>query len=266
MAATQPSPAEIKKLVQNVRSVDEVDPYAKVLAYGVNGSGKTRLAASGPKCLIIDILEEGTRSTAGQSTGAKRIPVGTWDQIGMMYWYLKSGKHRYETVSLDTITAMQEVAMNFVLGEAEERDPTRERSMPDKRSYGRAATLMRGMIIAYRNLPMHVIFTAQERVIRDEDTGETVEITVDLPAGSRGTAMGCVGVLGRMTPRKVKVRPKDGGKRREKWVDLMQVGPSEVVRTKDRTFALGDVLQRPTMPKIIEAWNNIGEDEEEDEE
>jgi len=207
---TRPDDAEIEALVKGIRSVDQVSPYCKVLVYGLNGSGKTRLAASAPKCLILDINEQGTRSAAGKGTGAKYRTISNWNQIGAMYWYLKSGNHPYKSVALDTLTAMQEMAMAFVLGEAEERDPTRERSMPDKRSYGRAGQLMKGMMLAYRNLPMHVIFTAQERSIRDEDTEEIVDITVDLPAGSRSTAMGCVGILGRMAPQEITVRGKDG--------------------------------------------------------
>lgn len=64
--------------------------------------------------------------------------------------------------------------------------------------------------------------------------------------------MGSVGVLGRMTPREVRV--KKAGKVSKEWRDHLVLAPHEVIQTKDRTNALGGVLRDPTMPKIIEAW------------
>lgn len=250
---TEPPSARVAAIKKRIHSVDQHSPFAKCLVFGVNGIGKTRFAASSPKAVIVDINEEGTRSAKG--SGARVFEADTWGDIGDIYWYLKAGKHPFESVSLDTLTAMQNMAMSFVLGEAEDRDPTRERSMPDKRSYGRAGELMKGMMLAYRNLPMHVVFTAQERTIRDEDTDEIIDVTVDLPAGSRGTAMGCVGVLGRMTTKEVRARNKKTRKVTKKWVDHLQVGPHEIIRTKDRTGVLPPVLRNPTMGDIIDAWN-----------
>lgn len=260
-ARTKPPSEEVKALAKRIRSVDEVSPYVKVLVYGANGTGKTRFAASAPNCLIVDINEEGTRSAVG--TGSRVLEVRNWKDVGDAYWYLKSGKHKYESVAIDTITGMQELAMSFVLGEAEDRDPTREKSMPDKRSYGRAGQLVKGMLLAYRNLPMHVIFTAQERNIRDDDTGETVDTTVDLPAGSRGTAMGSVGVLGNLTTKEVRV--KKHGKSTKRWMDHLLVGPHEVIRTKDRTNGLGHVVRNPTVPIVIKAWEASPPSEEDEE-
>lgn len=232
-------------------SVDEADPYAKILVYGKNGAGKTRLAASAPNCLILDINERGTRSAKG--SGAKVWSVSKWTDIGEVYWALKAGDHGYESVAIDTLTAMQNLAMRFVMGEAEERDPNRESGMPDKRTYGRAGELMKTQLLQYRNLPMHVVFTAQERVITDEDTGETVFHTADMPAGSRSTALGCVGIIGRLFTREVKIRNKQTKKVTTKWADHMLVGPSEEYDTKDRTGNLGRVVKDPTIPKIINA-------------
>lgn len=252
MARTKPPAEDIKELVARIRSPGGT-PYAKVCVYGVNGSGKTRFAGSSPKVLILDISEEGDRSIKGVR-GARVLPITNWVDIGNTYWWLKAGKHPFESVALDTITAMQELALGFVLGEAEERDPTREKQMPDKRTWGRAGQLMKGMLLAYRNLPLHVVFTAQERRIIDQDTEELTELTVDLPNSSRGVAMGCVGVLGRMTPREVRV--KSGGKVGKKWLDHLIVGPNELIRTKDRTGALPPVIRKPTMPDLIEAWQS----------
>lgn len=244
--------AAIRDLASRISSVDEEDLYAKVLVYGPHGAGKTRFAATAPRCLIIDVNERGTRSARG--SGARKIVVGNWLEIGHAYWLLASGKHKFESVAIDTIDGMYGLAMDFVLDEAEQRDPSREKRSPDKRSYGRANQLVRGMLLAFRNLEMHVIFTAHSRVITDEDTNEVTGVTVNMPAGARAAAMDAVGVLGYMEPRQVRLK----GKRT--WVDQLICGPSALYETKDRTNALGDVLTRPTMPKVIEAWAGNNEE------
>lgn len=241
-----------KEIESRIVSVDEADPYVKILVYGRNGMGKTRFAATGPKCLIVDIHEEGTRSAKG--SGSKKFSVQKWADIGDIYWFLKAGNHPYESVALDTLTAMNRLCLNMVMGEAEDRDPNREIGMPDRRSYGRAGELMRNQLLAFRNLPMHVIFTAQERVISDEDGDEPVLHTPDLPAGSRGIAMGSVGIIGRIYQQQVKIRNKRTKQITEKWEVRMLVGPHDTFDTKDRTGELGNVIRNPTMQSIITKW------------
>lgn len=244
----------VKAIESRIVSVDRASPYVKILVYGRNGAGKTRFAASAPDCLIIDVHEEGTRSARG--SGAKVFPdegMITWPDIGDIYWYLKAGKHPYKSVAIDTVTAMNRLCLRHVMGEAEDRDPNREIGLPDRRAYGRAGELMREQLLAFRNLPMHVIFTAQERVIKDEDTDEPVLHTPDLPAGSRGIAMGSVSIIGRIYRHEAKIRNKKTKEITTRWEDRMLVGPHEEFDTKDRTNNLGTVVRRPTMELVIEA-------------
>lgn len=248
----------INTIESRIIDVAESDPYVKILVYGQNGGGKTRFGASADDTLIIDVTEEGTRSV--KMSGAMRFPeLGstiTWPDFGDIYWFLKAGKHRFKVVTIDTVTAMNRVCLKHVLGEAEDRDPNREIGMPDRRAYGRAGELMRSQLLAFRNLPMHVVFLCQERVISDEDTEEPILHTPDLPGGSRGIAMGSVGIIGRIYAEEVRVRNKTTKKVTSKWQDRMLVGPHEEYSTKDRTNALGTVIRNPTLPQIIKVWNS----------
>lgn len=234
----------IREVVSRIRSVDDFGPYTKVLAFGPNGSGKTRFGASGPRPLILDMNEEGTRSTVG--SGARVLEIQEWGDVAHAYWYLQSGKHKYETAVIDTATGMHKLAMVFALN-----DEGRTSMTPRKQDYGRAGELTSSMLFAFRNLPMHVVILAQERVIREEDTGMIVETTVNLPAGARAAALDMVSITGHMEPR------KRGGK----MVDRMRVGPHEEFPTKDRTNQLGDIVIRPTMSKVIAAWTNTSEED-----
>lgn len=254
MAKRSSQTAASAKFAEGIKSVDETSPYLKMLAYARNGQGKTRLGASFPNALIIDINEEGTRSAVG--TGSHVRECQTFDEAAHGYWYLKAGNHEYETVVLDTTTALYAAAIRKVLGDQEDRDPTREPSMPDKRTYGRAGQLVNQLVLQYRNLPMHVVFLAQERVIDDEESEEPAFHTADMPAGARGTLLGSVGIVGRLFSREVVVRNATTKKKSKRWVDLMLVGPHEQFDTKDRTFNLGTIVKQPTGPKLIEAWEN----------
>lgn len=251
-------PSRIRAIAKRAKSVDDASPWVKVLPYGNPGTGKTRLSATAPNVLIIDTNEQGTRSAVG--SGATVVEAESWDDVADAYWWMKSGKHKFESLAIDGLPGMQRMAMDFVLGEAEARNPDRPSKQPDKRDYGRAGTLMAGMLLAYRNLPMHVIMTSTVRTIKDDDTGEVVSITLDLPAQVRGVALGCCGIMGPMVPTQRKVR--SNGRIKKVWTDTMHVGPDSVYETKDRTNVLGPVILRPTIPMMIEAWQNNPTSEE----
>jgi hypothetical protein len=244
---TQPSSETIERFAQGIQSVDKLDPWAKILVYGDNGTGKTRFAASAPKVLIIDVREKGTRSTVGSH--AHKREVSSFDEIGLAYWYLKSGNHPYKTVAIDTVTMMHAAAMEKVMQEAEARDPTREKSQPTQQIYGRAGKLTEAMLFAFRNLPMHVIFVAQERKVKNEDN-EVTEVTADLPEQARGAACDIVGIIGYTRRKRVN----------GKWTDELFTGDSKLYKTKDRTNELRAVTRNPTMPGIIRAWNRRSTD------
>lgn len=238
--------------------VDEASEFVKVLLYGRHGSGKTRIAATAPDLLIVDINEKGTRSV--RHSGAKVFPVRVWEDLTYVYWYLKGGEHSYRSVALDTITQMQHLCMKHVLGEAEDRDPNREPSMPDRRAWGKLSELMKPLLLNFRNLDMNVIFVAQERVLSEEDSDITLTVP-DLSPGTRGTACAAVDVIGRVYQKEVRTTTGKGKNKKESkdWQTRMLVGPHDSFETKDRTGALGRIVRNPTIPDIITA----GSEEEE---
>ena len=239
---TQPSTAAIAQFSEGIQSVDKLDPWVKILVYGDNGSGKTRLAASFPKVLIIDVREKGTRSTVGSR--AHKREVNTFDEIGLAYWYLKSGDHPYKSVAIDTVTAMHSAAMDKVMKEAEDRDPAREKSQPSQPIYGRAGKLVGAMLLAFRNLDMHIILVAQERKEKNEDN-EVTEIVPSLPEGCRGDLLACGGITGHTRRRKMG----------SQWVDELFTGDSKLYKTKDKTNNLKPITRNPNGSDIIRAWN-----------
>lgn len=228
-----------KLAASRIKPVYESFQHLKLLAYGQNGKGKTRLGASGPRnVLIIDCNEKGSLSVRNFE-GVDLFPLDVWTDIDLAYWHLHSGKHEYQTVVLDTITSLAALCMKFVMGDELSRDPTRDPMMPDKRSWGKVGELMKTQILQFRNLPMHVIFLAQERRGFSEDEDEAPEIFPEVSPSIRTTLTASVDIIGRMFVREVTTKEKINGKVRtvSKPEYRMQIGPSERYTTKDRSEA-----------------------------
>lgn len=239
--------------------IENADPYLKLLVFGRNKQGKTRFAATAPNPIIADVNERGTKSARDQH-GAKVFAVNQWEDIDHLYWYLRRADHEFESVVIDTLTNLQHMCMAHVLGEAEDRDPNRPPSMPDRRAWGQLAELMKPMVYKYRNLPMHVIFVTQERNVDDEESG-TTERVPDLSPGTRGVAMGAVDIIGRIYQKEVRTVDKAKKRERKEWEARMLVGPHEEYATGGRTIALGRIIRKPTVPDILEVLEAVDGDE-----
>lgn len=249
----------------NIIPVSDATPYVRALLYGKNGKGKTRIAATAPKPLLLDINEEGTTSIR-HFDGVKVLPIKTWEQLDWAYWYLREAKHGFESVILDTLTQAAKLCMNQVLDLAEDRDPNRPPKTPAQRDWGAVTQMMKEPIFNFRNLPMNVIFVCQERVDRgansDEDEGGEIRprVVPDLSPAIRGDALAAVDITGRVYRRGRRVGR--GKKERLIWETRMLVGDDEMYETKDRTYQLGRIVREPTVPMMLEAKHRHEQEEE----
>jgi len=242
--------AAVKK---QIKPASKMPKHFRALLYGKSGRFKTRTASTAPDCLVIDVNEEGTDSVRADYD-PHVFPVKYWQEINDVYWYLQSGDHNYKTVVVDGLTGLQELCMKFVLGDEAARDASRDPDMPSRPVWGKVGELMRTQIMNFRNLPMHVIFTALERKTQvGEDDEDDVEIFIS-PAVSpsvAGTAERAVGLIGYMQTRNVVVR--DGGKKGTRRVARvrMHVEPSERWLTKDRYHLGAPYVDSPNLTDII---------------
>jgi hypothetical protein len=243
-----PKQKGIDRIKKRIVPIEEAEEHLKILLYARNGQGKTRTACTCKKpALLLDMNEKGTRSARHQK-GVDVLPIKNWADITYAYWYLREGNHEYVTVILDTLTGMQQICIKQILKEGEDRDPNKDPKTMSQRDWGKLAELMKGMLLDFRNLPLHVIFTAQERTVDDPET-ESRERVPDLSPGSRATATACVDVIGRVYQREV--RKVVGKKEKKDWETRMLVGPSDEYITKDRTGALGRIVQNPNIEEIM---------------
>lgn len=148
----------------------------KFLIFGPSKTGKTTLAASAPKALMLDT--EGGYMSVRNVKGLDVLDVSSWSIFEDAVQELTMGGHGYESVILDSVTLLQEVCgrqvdlLGYITGSDKDA----------RQAYGAIGAMIRHKILQLNNLPMHVIFTAQlrEREAVDIEAGQyplTPEVT-----------------------------------------------------------------------------------------
>ena len=236
----------------------EIPSRPKILVYARNKIGKTKFAMSAPGVLIAD-PEHGTDKYVHADPDV--WPIETWADLDDFYKFLRTGRHDYEFAALDGLTRMHNMALNRVMKLQEEKDLDRIPGMVRRQDYGKAGELTKRMLYNFLNLPMGVIFTAQERMITvdaDESDDESMEVASveyvpDLPKGARAAVDSIADVIGRMYVQRVKVRVKGSKEIKVKNQRRLQIGPHPNYDTGYRSdFELPDFVRNPTVPKLTQ--------------
>lgn len=139
----------------------EEDRKLKMLIFGPPKTGKTTLSSTGPATLFLD-LEGGSMSC---HPDADVIKINNWKEFDETSNEFMLSEHKYETLVIDSVTWLQEVA-------AVERKLMEAILHPKgepRQAYGDMAALIRHKIIQLSNLPYNIIFTAQLREREKED-------------------------------------------------------------------------------------------------
>lgn len=231
----------------------EIERLPNFLIYGRNKKGKTTFGMSAgiDQTLILD-PEHGTDPMKAKNPHV--WPIVRWEDIDDAYNFLRLGQHSYKWVSVDGLTRFSNMALKYVMRVAEERSLDRQPGMVQLKDYGKAGELMREMMTSFHNLPLGIIFTAQERMMEstdsesDEDVDDVPAMFVpDLPKGVRGMAESLVDVIGRIYT--VKIEKSDGTvvTQRRLWV-----GDSVKYSTGFRSdYQLPDMIKAPSVPKLV---------------
>ena len=93
--------------------------------------------------------------------------VESWDDFEMTYWWLKKHPNAYDSVAVDTLTQLQQLAIRKIL-EDKSKDPDRagDFGAMTMKEWGAVASLMKTWIVNFRDLPMQVLFIAQDQIGR----------------------------------------------------------------------------------------------------
>lgn len=140
------------------KQAEIVKKHLKVMVFGQSGSGKTTFALTAPNAAVID-TERGTDLYSGRDGIAPFgvLRANTLTEIQTAVAFLKTGKHSFETVILDSLTPVYDV----LVGALESKSKSGEMSY---REWGAVKRKMNALYNALLDLPMHVIITAREAV------------------------------------------------------------------------------------------------------
>lgn len=240
-----------------IMPLSEMPDYSSILLYGEAGTGKTALSGTFPKSmLVLDIKEKGTK-TIRKTPGIQGILIKEWEKLEDVYWYLKEGKGngRFKTVSLDQITALQDLAIDKV-----RRDRNMKEHEPmSQRLWGQASGLLKTWLGNFRDLQddnMYMLFIAHQRTFGggDEEDDNRIDPTIGARLMPSVTSYlnGAVSTIGHTF---IRERFVGKGKDRIRKVEYcLRVGPHAMYHSKIRrpveAGLLPDVIVNPTFEKI----------------
>lgn len=222
----------------SIKKVADIQNPKSFVIYGLPGSGKTTLASTFPKpLLLMDMNDKGTDSISD----VKNVYVAEIEdaaQVDAMYWELKEGRHDYETVVLDTMTRFQELVIEEVTGSKE----SLTFGSLSRKQFGDVSGRLKNLITLYRDLDMNVVFIAQQRVFNvaeDSDLPDDelpAEIGPALLPSVETHLSASVNVVSQAYIRNKRVETKEGSKirRRDIQQHCLWVGPSATRRSKIR--------------------------------
>ena len=239
--------------VTPVAELKQTRPWA---IYGRSGTGKTTFAATFPKpILLLDIEDHGTESIA-DIPDINVASITRWGQIDDVYDLLTAKNNKYKTVVFDTITQLQLIGANHIL--AKKRKPTVVQidwGTMTIGDWGDLGAMMKEQITLFRNLPLEVVFLAQERITTNDDDEKVLapEVGPQLSPAIASHLNACVDVIAstyiKRRRRKVNNKTVEADP-----IYSMRIGPNPTYVTKvrkPRLVSLPHDIDDPTYDDVI---------------
>lgn len=232
-------------IVDRINSVDELEPWLKVLVYGDPGAGKTVLACTAPKPLLLDV-ENGRISLANhpELSHVKILPIQSFNDLDDVFWELKKGNiPDVETVIIDTISELQRRNMDEILISAHAKDNNRNAFLPHQGDYKYNTEIMRRLIVEFRDLEMNLVVTAHR--IEDKDDNGRVFVRPQVTPALATTLKGVFSIQGFLT-----YEFDDEGN----FKNSLQVRQTRRVEAKTRVGGLPPNIEMPKFQTLLDAY------------
>jgi|ERR1700758_1598601 len=254
--ATKSNSTKFDKIKELIKPVANQGLYVAALFYGRAGTGKTTVACSFPgPVLHLDIREKGTDSVT-DIKGLDSMSITEWDEFEQVYWYIASGQSPYNTVVIDAVSQLQDLAVE----KAMEDDGKEAGSLVTKRQWGVAAGYLKTWIINYRDLvdsKIHVVFCAHDRTT-EGDEGEDGELNPSVGPRIMPSVASILTAAVKLTGNtfiRESIKKLEGGKIERNVIYSMRLGPHAFYSTKVRQpkgSYVPDVLDNPTFETLTQ--------------
>lgn len=246
-----------------VRSPKQTVRHRSHVFYGRSGTGKTTLASTFPKpILLIDINDQGTDSISDVE-GLDVLDVRDWDGFEEAFWWLTANPEKYKTIVIDTTSQLQGICIEQVLRKKKLKGNKRagDWGTMTMREWGEVSALMKTWISNIGSLPMERVFIAQDRTFNTSEEG--AETMLDPEVGPRlspsiaahlnaiANVIGCTFIR-----QKTRTMKQKGKKSKEvpETQYCLRVGPNPTYVTKirkPRSIKPPSLIVNPTYDKIL---------------
>lgn len=236
--------ARVKDRPEAIIPVGMSDTYLRTLVYGEPGVGKSVLAGTCPKALMLVNDVDEVSSAALHGSTADRWHIRDYNDLTEAIDYLThGGTEEYEWVWLDNGTLIQEQGMDQIMSDLVLAKPHRNQYIPDKAEYMESQSRFGTAVRLLKNLPINLGITAHAMRTEDDD-GKVVYLPM-FQGGQGAFSQKICGYMGGVYYMTA-VSKKEGGTKRTLYTDKRGK-----FYAKDRYSALGGKLEDPDFPTII---------------
>lgn len=219
--------------------------FLRICIYGKPDAGKTVLAGTSPKCLILanDVDEVASAARFGSKADMWHVP--DWDEMEKAAeWVRLEGVNEYEFVWVDNGTLFQDQGLEDTLLNAKQvLEGRQSKWVPDRPQYLVNQNRLAALIRLFKSMPIHFGITAHEMRVEYADGTEELMPAFPGTAGQYAQKIcGYMNVIGHLESRWLK-----GGI----YEANLRVRHKTGVMAKDRYHALGISVKNPNIETMI---------------
>lgn len=237
------------------RPIVSTMPPLRLAVYGDGGTGKTSLALTFPKPLVID-TDGGLEGGAVEGiTDAFQWEPEKWRDLNALYFWLKAkiDDEGYQTIVIDSIDTLCRFLMDEAINLPTQQRPTKasEESlmMPERPDYGKVAYAVDQFLTKLKTLSkakgVHIVLTSAVR-LPDPEKGR-LKRSFDVQPAVESTLTYWANIYGELEV--LEVAGAEKGSKVEKRVLWTRVS-DPVRKNKTRFAALRPGVKDPTFDKI----------------
>jgi hypothetical protein len=233
----------------NITKPESRRDKVNILVYGESGAGKTILAGSADEVpemrpvLLID-AEGGTLSLDKHYPNVDVVRITNFQELQDLYDELHSGRTKYRTVILDSLSELQKFGMDHIMHVSTSGLVNlMPDSIPGLKEWGINTEQIRRLVRAFRDLEMHTIITALIKEDKNQRTGQ-VMMRPKLSGQLSAEIPGFLDIVAYMYVKNIQVGDEIEQKR------LLLTSSTDMQVAKDRTGRLPLIVEDPTMASI----------------
>lgn len=156
--------------------------HPNILIYGESGVGKTPWIMQLPRLLVLAVDPEGTISARTWGKGTKVWPIRRWEDFVAAMEFIEANPTVFKYVLVDTIGSLQYRLLRSILEAANKANPAKyDRDIPQIQDHQRWQNMLKRVVMDLNDLPITVIWTAQE-MLREDAEGDEMTLPL-LPGG-----------------------------------------------------------------------------------